>query len=422
MTGADYRRNWALSVVSLCYALGYTIHLPLLAFLAKERLDATRQSSASPSSSSWSLYDGLLYGLVLGGYSFSKIVSAPVLGYISDRRGRQGVLLFSLLGTAVSLAMTGLGSSIWHLIICRVVTGMFAANGAMLTAAVFDMYPHDRETRVAVLSSIEMWWKVSYVLSPIVLRLCTLYGLDAGPFSLWAASGLFCLAGLMTPVWFAAHASGGAVRQLGAFKEDRSGDEPRPVDSSGGWTDMAQSVLAAVRHPLILSMMVVGTLAPTKDLSPLMASRFRSDAAAVSFATNIKHILGGLIMASPVIPWFSRRFGDKAVAVWGLVLQTIPFALLPFCWTLESFYVLLVINAIVTAVSEPVEIAFTSSLGGDASLGTFVGVSHSVKGITRFCSTLLGSLAIGLSMESPFLIGSFGLLAKAALLHHFGRR
>ena len=66
--------------------VGFGIIIPLLPFYAQT-------FGASP----------LVIGLLFASFSVSQLVAAPILGDLSDRLGRRPILLFSLIGTVVSL-------------------------------------------------------------------------------------------------------------------------------------------------------------------------------------------------------------------------------------------------------------------------------------------------------------------------------
>ena len=69
--------------------LGFGIILPALPFYA-ERLGAS----------------GLWLGILLTSYSLAQLVGAALLGRLSDRFGRRPVILLSLAGSSISLALT----------------------------------------------------------------------------------------------------------------------------------------------------------------------------------------------------------------------------------------------------------------------------------------------------------------------------
>src|SRR5215471_11389984 len=66
---------------------------------------------------------GVWVGALLTAYAAAQFLAAPVLGSLSDKYGRRRLLLLSLAGSAVSLAVTGVADSLLLLLAARVVAG-----------------------------------------------------------------------------------------------------------------------------------------------------------------------------------------------------------------------------------------------------------------------------------------------------------
>ncbi|CAM9796369.1 unnamed protein product, partial [Sphacelaria rigidula] len=83
---------------------------------------------------------GMAYGLVMSGYFITKMMSAPWIGYLSDKVGRRQALVVTLTGVGLSFLATKIWGqfSIQGLILCRLLMGCFAANGALIHAYIKD--------------------------------------------------------------------------------------------------------------------------------------------------------------------------------------------------------------------------------------------------------------------------------------------
>src|ERR671919_271683 len=83
--------------------VGFGIIIPLLPFYAQT-------FGASP----------FVIGLLFASFSIAQLVASPVLGELSDRYGRRPVLIFSLIGTAISFAMLAMAESLFMLFVARI--------------------------------------------------------------------------------------------------------------------------------------------------------------------------------------------------------------------------------------------------------------------------------------------------------------
>lgn len=142
------KRDWfkvllaARNLATIVYAMSYTTTLPVLPFMAN-RLIFPRPSEGPDDPGSDGVpeaWRGMAYGLVMSGYYFTKMISAPWIGFLSDRAGRRQALVVTLLGGALCFFLTKIWGqySIHGVILCRLLMGCFAANGALMHAYIRD--------------------------------------------------------------------------------------------------------------------------------------------------------------------------------------------------------------------------------------------------------------------------------------------
>ncbi|CEK09604.1 MFS transporter [Legionella hackeliae] len=84
----------------------------------------------------------MLYEFLLAIYSVFMFFFAPVLGGIADRYGRKPGLKISMLGLTMGFILSALGcywSSIWFLILGRIISGMTAGSLSVAQAAAVDI-------------------------------------------------------------------------------------------------------------------------------------------------------------------------------------------------------------------------------------------------------------------------------------------
>lgn len=89
----------------------------------------------------------LFGGVMTSFYSILQFVCAPLWGSLSDRRGRRGVLLMTVAGTALGYVLWFVSGSFWLFLFSRVVSGAFSGNLSVITAAGADVTTREERSR-----------------------------------------------------------------------------------------------------------------------------------------------------------------------------------------------------------------------------------------------------------------------------------
>lgn len=86
-------------------------------------------------------------GTVFAAFSLCQLLTAPLLGRLSDRVGRRPVLALSLGGSVAGFALLALSSAFPVVLLSRIIDGCSAGNVAMCYAAVLDSDSEDKRRR-----------------------------------------------------------------------------------------------------------------------------------------------------------------------------------------------------------------------------------------------------------------------------------
>ncbi|MFC7046659.1 MFS transporter [Halobacteriaceae archaeon GCM10025711] len=103
-------------------------------------------------------------GVLLASYSLTQFLAAPVLGRLSDERGRRPILLLSLFGSVLAWTMFGLAGSLAVLFGARLLAGAMGGNIATAQAYIADVTPP--EDRAKGLGLVGAAFGLGFVFGP----------------------------------------------------------------------------------------------------------------------------------------------------------------------------------------------------------------------------------------------------------------
>lgn len=118
------KQLWIIIGIVVLNSIGMSIVLPLLPFIVGKYVPDKQ----------------IVVGMsaLMSVFSACTFFAAPALGALSDRYGRKGVLLCSLLGSVTGYVLFGIGGALWILFLGRIIDGLTAGNISTLFAYVTD--------------------------------------------------------------------------------------------------------------------------------------------------------------------------------------------------------------------------------------------------------------------------------------------
>ncbi|HQL38903.1 MAG TPA: MFS transporter, partial [Anaerolineaceae bacterium] len=105
------KQLFAIFLIVFIDLLGFSLILPLLPYYAAD-FGA----------------DGIVTGLLVASYAAAQLISAPLLGRVSDRFGRRPVLLISVFGNMLGFVLLGLAGNLVMLFAARILAGLTGGN------------------------------------------------------------------------------------------------------------------------------------------------------------------------------------------------------------------------------------------------------------------------------------------------------
>lgn len=246
-------------------------------------------------------------------FSVMQFIFSPTLGSLSDRFGRKPVLLLSLLVMAADYVLMAVASTIWLLLIGRIIGGITAATHATATAYVADISAPEK--KAANFGLIGAGFGVGFVLGPIIGGVLAEYGSRA-PF--WAAAalallnagfGLFVLRETVTedirrPFSLA------RANPFGAFRSIASFPSLRPLLFVAFFYFIAVAVYPAI-------------------WSYFTAHRFGWSPSYIGISLAVYGVSMAIVQAALIQPTINR-FGELRTVTIGLILEVICLGIIAF--------------------------------------------------------------------------------------------
>jgi DHA1 family tetracycline resistance protein-like MFS transporter len=382
--------------------LGFGLVLP---FLAKEARDTFGVGE----------FAATLIGSV---YSLMQFLFVPVWGRLSDRVGRRPVLIWSIAGTALSMAGLGAGlawgSSIAWLFAARVFGGIATANLGTASAYIADITKP--EERAKGMGLIGMAFGLGFILGPGIggsLAKITVDGRH-GAVPCFAAA---CLS-VVNLVWVVF----GVAESLPPEKRARTPKRrlaPLNIEAMRAAFALPGVALAvAVNFIVILSFTNLD-----QTFTFFCADLFGIDERGTGYVLAFIGLVAALVQGALVRP-LSKRFDEATLMCAGVFVQAVAFAGLAAAGAGRARGLLFAsggLLALGNGLTQPSTSAFISRRAPPDQQGGTLGTNQSFSSLARtFGPAVGGWLYASVGARAPYTAASLGMVVALALA--FGLR
>lgn len=305
-------------------------------------------------------------GWLMTSYSLMQFIVAPIWGRLSDRHGRRPVLLLSMLGTSVALALCGMATTFPLLIAARVFAGICGANISTAYAYVSDV-TSDKD-RAKGMGLIGASFGIGFILGPAIGGILSKYGYGA---PLFAAAGLsfanLCLAVVV-------------------LKEPLRDSKERALRRTGrpGWA-VAQQILSEKKTGLPILLFFMTTLAVTQ-MEVVFGIFLKAKYSYGPQTAGVLLAVIGLVMAviqGGLIGKLSRKFGEARLISAGSVLCSVGLIFFALAGQPTASVLALIILALGHGILHPSLSSLTSLGALPEQRGITMGVFHSASSLAR---------------------------------------
>ncbi len=361
--------------------VGFGIVIPVLPLYAEGSI-----IGATPTQLAW----------IVGIYSLLQLICAPLFGMLSDRVGRKPVLTVSIIGTAVGFIIIGSATTVWMLILGRVIDGASGGNISTSMACIADVTT--KENRSRNMGLIGAAFGLGFVIGPALGGVLSHHISIAAPF--YFAAGLALMNAIL--VWLRLPETLTPEVRLRA----RDKASIREV-----FTDGRAGMITAILFSQLTS--ITGFSIMTALFALYCEKRFDYDSAKVGYLLAYVGLLGALFQGG-LLRRLLKRPIEKQLAVLGAALLAISLASLPYT---KSLGVLMIVCAGISLGNSFI----TPTLNGLASRSTdahcqgrLLGLMQSAGSLGRFLGPMIGFALVANDPSSQY--GRTSFFAAAAIL------
>jgi DHA1 family tetracycline resistance protein-like MFS transporter len=349
---------------------------------------------------------GWINGVFVALWAGMQFVASPVVGSLSDQHGRRPVILLSCLGLAADYVLMALAPNLWWLAVGRIIAGVTSSSFTTVFAYMADITPPEGRARAYGL--IGAAFSAGFVLGPMI-------------------GGFLGEISPRAPFWFAAGLSGVAFLYGLLILPESLKLESRMAFAWGRANPFGAMRLLA-SHPELGGLAAVTFLLHFAHhvfsaVFVLYAGyRYGWGAwevgAVLALAGTLDMIVQGVLVA-PV----AKRFGDRAVMVFGLFGGAVGIACMGLAPTGLLFTLAMFPNAL-WGLAMPTSQALMTRLVSESEQGQLQGATMSVASVAGIISPMVFGAVYAFTLNdgswlpysgTAFLLSALVLLAAAMI-------
>lgn len=373
-----------LMITAFVDMLGLAMIIPLLPFYA------TKMGASAT-----------IVGILIAAFSIAQLASAPIWGRFSDHYGRRPALLAGLLVSAVAYVIFAYASTLWLLLLSRIVQGFGGGTIGVVQAYVADASdPNDRAKSLGWLSAAT---SLGAVVGPAIGSVLIRWGHRAPGI----ASAIFCvLVSIFAGIY------------LRESKDDTPiTSEHEVVHQTGSgaiWSVITRPKEPAQRLIWIYAIAIGAFYGTAPTLPLILANRLPITEANVGFF--VMYLGGmGVIVRAGILGRMIEWLGEARLTRLGLVLLALGLALVAAVHSYLTLIGALTLMPLGTAFVFPCVTAMLSRVVPKRHRGLYMGVQHTFGGVSRVVFPLAAGIAMDhLGLGFPFVVA--GVLVLSTLL------
>jgi DHA1 family tetracycline resistance protein-like MFS transporter len=345
----------------------------------------------------------VMLGFLISAFPVAQFFGAPILGAFSDKYGRKKILLISILSTAVSLFLFGVGITLQNLPILffsRILNGFMGGNVSTAQSAIADM--SDLQSKSKNFGMMGMMFGLGFILGPFVGgKLSDFHTVQwftfATPF--WVAGILSIINVWLVAVWFKE-----------TLQHPKNNAE---ISFTTGIKNLARAFTSTdLRTIFIVSFLAIfGFTSFTQFFQVYLISKFQFNQAHIG-STYAYLGLWIAIAQGGIIRVLAKKYSPEIIIRFStVVLSVAVFLLLVPGKEMYLFFILPFVAMAQGATTPNITTIISNSARADEQ-GEILGVNQSVQALAFAIPPMVAGFVSALDVRLPIIIGSIFIFAS----------
>jgi DHA1 family tetracycline resistance protein-like MFS transporter len=383
-------------LIVLVDILGFTIVIPLLPFYALH-------FGASP----------FVATLLVSIYAVCSLISTPIIGKLSDQYGRKPLLMYSQAGTCAGFLVLAFSSSLWMVVIGRILPGLSAGNLSIAQAYISDHTAPENRTKA--FGVIGVAFGIGFMLGP---ALGGWLGKIALHLPFIVAASMSALAMLCTYVLLPKEEPPAAVGpEMGP-----GGRRPSAFDWRTYSEYFGRPALRALYIQFFLFSFAFSCFFSGFALFAHLTPQLRWGPDEVGYLFAYAGFLG-ILLQGGLLGRLVKKYGEFKLSIFAFIASVIAYGLVGLSTTVAMLVIASTVNAFGQGILRPVLTARLTQAVARHEQGVVLGISGSLGSVAMFLAPPTGGVLLdhdwlvawALVPTGVSLIGLIAVLAWAGV-------